>query len=296
MTHKDGFAKNAYRKALNASAKILGVRCAKQLDAKIRFGRKLNLRNPITLADKVSWLELNTDQSLPSQLTDKYAVRTFVEQRGFEDIIVPLCGGPWINAEEIDFETLPQSFVIKATHGCGMNLVVEDKEVLDIPTARKKLNKWLHEDYPRACIEPHYQKIPRRLYAEEMLDSAESIIDYKFHCFDGEPQFVLVCSERTEGLKLSLFDPNWKPLMQYLQNTPIPDSLPAAPDMLKQMLEVARGLAQGFPFVRVDLYAIRNKVYFGEMTFSPAAGVFDYYTDEFIKEWGTKLDLGEYVH
>lgn len=293
MTHQDGLTKTLYRRMLNASAKVLGVRHTKQLDARIRFGRKLNLRNPVTLADKVSWLELNTDQSVPARLTDKYGVRAFVSQRGLEDILVPLCGGPWSNAEEIDFEALPQSFVIKATHGCGMNLLVEDKASLDIPAARKKLDQWLHEDYPRACIEPHYRQVPRRLYAEMMLEAAEDIIDYKFHCFDGEPQFILVCSERTDGLKLSLFDTEWNPLTEYLQNTPIPNPLPAVPNQLTQMLDVARKLAHDFPFVRVDLYAIKNKIYFGEMTFSPAAGVFDYYNDEFIEKWGRKLVIQE---
>ncbi|WP_242358308.1 ATP-grasp fold amidoligase family protein [Bifidobacterium pseudolongum] len=294
MSNKNGLFKNAYRGILNISAKAIGVKRTKELDARIRFGRRLDLDHPTTLADKVSWVELNTDQSIATRLTDKYGVRDFVAQRGLGDILVPLCGGPWNNASEIDFDELPDSFVIKATHGCGMNLLVDDKSGLDIPATRKKMNKWLSEDYPRACIEPHYQNVPRRLYAEEMLKYSNNIVDYKFHCIDGDPKFVLVCSNREESINLSLFDVRWNPLTEHLQNTRITNPLPKSPAALPQMVAAARRLSQGFPFVRVDLYASENKVFFGEMTFSPAAGVFNHFDDAFIRKWGKELDLGKY--
>lgn len=291
--HKKSIAKTSYRNLLKLSTRVIGVKNTKELDAKVRFKRNLNLDNPVTLADKVSWLELNTDQTIPSQLTDKYAVRDFVRERGLEDILVPLCGGPWESADEVDFDALPESFVLKATHGCEMNLIVTDKSQLDIDEARKTMAQWLKEDYPRACIEPHYQNIQPRLYAEELLHDEQGIKDYKIHCINGEPAFILCCSDREYGLRLSLFDLDWNPLTEHLQRMPIASPLPSRPPLLKEMIEISKTLSAGFPFVRVDLYNVGSSIYFGEMTFSPAAGVFEYYDDEFNVEWGKRLDISK---
>lgn len=292
--HSNGLAKTTYRTILQASAQVFGVPFTKQWDARLRFGRKLDLKHPTTLADKVSWIELHTDQTLESKLTDKYAVRAYIAEQGLEDILVPQVGGPWTNANQIDFDSLPCSFVIKATHGCGMNLIVEDKKQLDIPATRKLLNRWLHEDYPRACLETHYQSIPHRLYAEGKLNEAgsSSLTDYKIHCINGEPAFILRCADRTDhGVRLDLFDVNWNSLSSHLRHTHIFSDTPPCPPQLEQMLKISAQLAKRFPMVRVDLYEVNNHIYFSELTFTPAAGIFDHFDDSFIREWGSKLIL-----
>lgn len=288
---KKDIAKKAYRSFLNASTRVFGVPFTKKMDSRLRFQRKLSLDNPQTLADKVAWMELHTDQTVPARLTDKYEVRSFVRERGLENLLIPCCGGPWTDVREIDFNSLPESFVIKATHGCGMNLLVDDKASLNLDEARRTLNRWLHEDYPRSCIEPHYQLIEHRLYAEDMLHDAAGIVDYKFYCFYGEPKFILRVADRDTEEHLNLFDYHWKSLSEHIQNKPVISPTPEPPSQLAEMLNVSRRLSQGFDFVRVDLYDIHGSIFFGEMTFSPSASVFPNFDDEFVAQWGKELHL-----
>lgn len=287
-----GFARDFYRLALNASSAILGIETTKKLDSRFRFGRKLDLGNPKTLSDKICWIELNTDQTLAARCTDKYAVRSYVEEKGLGGILIPLVGGPWTNVSDIDIDSLPDQFVLKATHGCEMNYICRDKSKLDRNDLLNKVSQWLKEDYPRACIEPHYKLVPHRIYAEAFVGGMDDTVDYKFHCINGEPRFCLTCSERESagGLKLNLFDLEWQP-MEGLQGPMKNDKEVARPALLDGMLAVARTLAEGFDFVRVDLYEHEGRVYFGEMTFSPASGVLEYFTDDFVERWGDELHM-----
>lgn len=286
---KGGVARNIYRCLLNVEAKVLGVKRAKELDSKVRFGRKLDLTTPKTLADKICWIELNTDQTLAARCTDKWAVREYVSEKGLEGLLVPAYG-PWKRAEDIEVETLPHAFALKATHGCEMNYLVPDRDALDVDDMLAHARKWLAEDYPRACVEPHYKLIPHRLYAEDFIGGMDEIVDYKFHCVNGEPRFVLTCSERDKELKLNLYDLDWNPI-KGLKGPMKNNKQVAKPQLLDEMLEVARKLSSDFDFVRVDLYETDSKIMFGELTFSPACGVMDYYTDDFIGKWGEVLQI-----
>lgn len=285
-----GLARDLYRHALNASSAILGVETTKKLDSRIRFGRKLDLENPKTLSDKICWIELNTDQTLAARCTDKYAVRSYVEEKGLGDILIPLVGGPWINASDIDIDSLPERFVLKATHGCEMNYICKDKSRLDRNDLLNKAGQWLKEDYPRACIEPHYKLVPHRLYSEEFVGGLGDVVDYKFHCINGEPAFVLTCSNREDSLKLNLYDLDWNPISG-LQGAMRNERKIERPKNLKEMLEVAKTLSSDFDFVRVDLYEADEKIFFGELTFSPACGVLEYFTDSFVAKWGEVLHV-----
>lgn len=285
-----GLARDLYRHALNASSAILGVETTKKLDSRIRFGRKLDLENPKTLSDKICWIELNTDQTLAARCTDKYAVRSYVEEKGLGDILIPLVGGPWINASDIDIDSLPERFVLKATHGCEMNYICKDKSRLDRNDLLNKAGQWLKEDYPRACIEPHYKLVPHRLYSEEFVGVLGDVVDYKFHCINGEPAFVLTCSNREDSLKLNLYDLDWNPISG-LQGAMRNERKIERPKNHKEMLEVAKTLSSDFDFVRVDLYEADEKIFFGELTFSPACGVLEYFTDSFVAKWGEVLHV-----
>ena len=288
---KEGIAKVGYRKLLNAVATVAGPAAAKRLEARYRFGRKLNLKNPKTLADKVSWIELNTENPLATTCTDKYAVREYIAQRGLGDILIPLCGGPWTEAGDIDIDALPDAFVMKAAHGCGMNYICKDKLKLNKADFMACAEKWLKEDYPRACVEPHYKKIPHRLYAEKFIGGFDSgVVDYKFHCFNGTPQFILACSNREVSVKKNLYDLEWNPISGIKGHEKNDHELPC-PELLGEMIAVSRVLAKDFEFVRVDLYSCEGKVLFGELTFSPAAGVFPNFTDDFVSHWGGTLQV-----
>lgn len=288
---KAGIAKSGYRRLLNAFASIAGPSAAKRFDARFRFGRKLDLKNPKTLADKVSWIELNTENPLAVTCTDKYAVREYVAQKGLGDALIPLCGGPWSTLDKINIDELPEAFVMKATHGCEMNYICKDKSKLDEVDFMACAKKWLKEDYPRACVEPHYKKIPHRLYVEEYIGSFDGgVVDYKFHCFNGKPCFVLACSDRGRSVKKNLYDLDWNPIPGIVGHEKNEHELPR-PKLLGEMINVSCVLAEDFEFVRVDLYEYNGKVLFGELTFSPASGVFPNFSDEFIEKWGEMLRL-----
>lgn len=285
-----GFGRDLYRGLLSGLALCAGTKRAKLLDASIRFGRRLNLDDPQTLADKISWLELNGDRETMARLTDKFEVRGYVEEKGLGDILIPLSGGPWEDISDIDVDALPSQFVLKATHGCEMNYICRDKAALDVADMVAHARKWLASDYPRACVEPHYKLIPHRIYAEQYVGGMDDVVDYKLHCLNGVPSFILTCSNRERSLKLNLYDVDWNAIDGLQGSMKNPGDI-ERPSMLSKMVDVSRALSSDFEFVRVDLYEKDGQVYFGELTFSPAVGVLPYYTDEFIAQWGEILHV-----
>ena len=291
--------KKIYAGWLWVLVKLFGIDCAKNFDSQLRFKRKLNLKHPQTLADKVSFLVLHRCMVLMSKCADKWVVREYIADKGLSDILIPTVGGPWKSVEEIDFDALPEQFILKATHACKMNYLVPDKRKLDVEHCKQILQKWLNVTYGTYSLEPHYKNIPHQIYAEELLNTPNGLIDYKIHCLNGVPQFILVCSDRKSGtgrmqVTLDLFDTQWKSLNRFVQGSGLEirgqGKIPR-PQTLDKMLEITRKLSVDFPFVRVDLYEVNGRIYFGELTFSPACGVFPYFTDEFITEMGEKLRI-----
>ena len=291
--------KKTYAFFLSLLISIFGIDFAKQFDAYLRFKRKLNLKNPQTLADKVTYLFLHKQTHLMSKCTDKWEVRKYITQKGLSDILIPTVGGPWNKVKEIDFDKLPNKFILKATHGCKMNYIVEDKSKLDLVNCKKTLQSWLNTTYGTYSLETHYKKISHRIYAEQLLETQKGLMDYKIHCLNGVPQFILVCSDRNSlgksmQVTLDLFNTDWQSSNNFLQ----PSGLEVVgqnkinkPEKLQQMLSIATILSKDFSFVRVDLYEEKEKIYFGELTFSPACGVFPYFKDEFINDMGKRLNI-----
>lgn len=291
--------KKIYSSLLKRITTIIGIDAAKKFDTKLRFHKSLNLKNPTTLSDKVSYIELHEQSPLASMCTDKFEVRKYVADKGLVDILVPLVGGPWKSIDEIDFAKLPNSFALKATHGCKMNYLVSDKSKLDMEHCKKEMQRWLATTYGTYSMEPHYASIPHRIYAEKLLNEAEELVDYKFHCLNGLPYFVLVCSNRKANgddamqVTLDLFSTEWTHIDEI-----IPSGLEVAgngllskPSTFEEMKYVAEQLSADFKFVRVDLYELNGKVCFGEMTFSPACCVFPYFTEKFDRAMGKILKL-----
>ena len=291
--------KMLYAKILGIISIIAGVDVAKKLDAQLRFHKKLNMKNPTTLSDKVTYIELHEQSPLASSCTDKYAVRDYVDKKGLGDTLVPLVGGPWSSTEEVDFVTLPDSFAIKATHGCKMNYLVPNKVAMDVEKCRQEMNRWLETTYGGYSMEPHYLTIPHRIYAEQYLENANQLVDYKIHCLNGKPEFILVCSNREANgdaamkVTLDLFDLEWKHIPELITSGAevAGDGSIPKPKGLNKMIEMARILSEDFKFVRVDLYELKGKIYFGELTFSPGCCVLPYFTNKFDLEMGKKLQI-----
>lgn len=264
---------------------IINIETLKTWHAGYYLKRDIDLKCPKKLNEKILYLSYHTDTTQWSQLADKYEVRQYVKQKGLEEILVPNYG-VYRSFEEIDFERLPEKFVLKATHGCDMNYICTDKSRMNLKEVRKKVNFWLHHNLAYMALEPHYARITPRVLCEKYLENSGDIIDYKFFCCDGQARFVEVCSERAKGPYLDIFTLDWKPWKNVIVGAKNNPNGLQKPQQFERMIEIANKLAEGFPFVRVDLYEIENHIYFGEMTFTPATGVLFHFSDEFLLEQG----------
>ena len=284
----------------------LNPRCPKtmvQIRYLLRQKRLANLRNPRNLNEKILWMALNTDTKEWSRLADKYEVRDYVCECGLEEILVQQYG-LWYNMSEVDFDKLPNAFVLKPTHGSGDVVVVKDKTKADLEGIRAKIQKELDEYICTSAAELHYTRIPHRVIAEELLINdpvsqkySSTLIDYKIWVFNGKAHYVWVCMNRfvrnKDGAEVMTYDRDWNAHPEYCRVTPdfsLADPIPK-PAGYDHMLEVAERLAKPFPVVRVDLYNLNGKIYFGEMTFTSYGAIMDFYTQEFLDLAGSKIDL-----
>lgn len=259
---------------------------------RIRFGKKLDFNNPKTFNEKILWLERNYQHPLIVQCSDKYRLHEYVRSLNLE-YIMPKIYGAWEDASEINWDELPDQFVVKCNHGAKWNLICTDKETFDCVHAVEMLNKWKTMDYGLREFEVHYSYIKPIIFAEEYIEAAKGKImpeDYKIYCFNGEPKLVLVCLEREQELELEWYDLNWnvmdigaKPSKKKAQR----------PECLQEMVKYARELSKPFPFVRVDFYDRHGKPVLGELTFSPMYGMAKYYSDEGNEQLGNLLKLPE---
>ena len=263
----------------------------------ISGGRTLNLENPQTFTEKLNWLKLNDRNPMKVLLADKFLAPRYADHITQGKIKTAKLLGRWENSHDIDFGALPQKFVLKCNHGSSMNIIVEDKTELDILDTTKKLNEWLRTNYTEFgnCGEWNYSYIKPCVIAEEfMTDGHESLVDYKFHCFNGEPKIIQIIGDRNfETLKHKeiFFDTNWNILDIRKTDSEFLAEKIEKPSKLLKMLEFARKLSKDFIYVRMDFFYINNEVYFGEYTFSPGAGWFDFENPETDVELGKLLTL-----
>lgn len=239
--------------------------------------RWLHLNPPRTFEEKLLWLKLRDYNSNPlvARCADKYCVRDYVQEKGCAAMLNTLLGA-YDTVEEIPWDALPERFVLKWNFGCGMNLIVHDKSKLDIAQATEKLRRWGKSKYWLPFAEMQYKDTPKKLLCEAFLEDnaqGKSLTDYKVYCFHGEPLVTAVFSERGTALKVDFFDQQWRAL----PNTtiyPSPEEPVKRPACLEEMLETARKLSAPFPFVRCDFYVVDGQPVFGEMTFTPAGGLY----------------------
>jgi len=278
---------------LKALARALPARYYCSLQFAWHQGRWPNLRKPTTLNEKIQWLKLHYRDPLMSTCADKYRVRGFVQRTVGEQYAVPL-GGSWTSADEIDFESLPKRFVLKANHGSGWNIVCPNSSELDVQDARARCRDWLDSSFAEIGCEWAYQGIEPRIVAEAFLSGSDGQPpwDYKFFCFRGTPRFIQVDYDRFAAHTRSLYTPDWQMLpcgLEYARH----EEPTERPDSLAEMLQVASALSRAFPFVRVDLYECDGGVFFGEMTFYPGKGIEVFDPVEYDSMFGEHLDIDQ---
>ena len=244
-------------------------------DFQRRTGKPLNFANLKTYTEKMQWLKLYDATPLKSRLADKFLVRSWVTEKIGAQYLIPLLG-VWDSFDDIDFNALPEQFVLKCNHGSMMNVVVRDKHSFNKQLARERINAWLAQDYALLSLELHYTRINRKIIAEKFMQDGDApdLTDYKFLCFNGKPVVIYCTADRSTNLKMNYFDMNWQPMD--IERTDHPRSehpeLIPKPKNFELMKELAAKLAEGFAHVRVDFYEIGGRIYFGEMTFTPDAG------------------------
>lgn len=243
------------------------------------MGKELNLEDPKTMNEKLQWLKLNNRQPKYTVMADKYRVRKYIAEKLGEEYLIPLLG-VWDDPDDIDFDALPDQFVLKCNHNSGKGMCIcKDKSKLNIEKVKKGLRKGLKEDYYLTGREWVYKDIPRRIIAEKFMCDAPGVdefTDYKFYCFNGYVDCVLVCYDRSTGQpKFYFFDKDWQLKRYNKRGMAAPEgfTLPK-PENIDKMFEIAHILSEdvGAPFLRVDLYNSNGQIYFGELTFFPDSG------------------------
>ena len=257
-------------------------------------GKFLDLQNPTTFNEKIQWLKLYDDQKIKTELSDKYRVRKYVKKLIGGKYLVPLLG-VWERADDIDFSSLPNEFVIKCNHGSGMNIIVDDKEKIDVEIVRRILNEWMQIDYSTKNFERNYKDIHRMITAEQMLktDDGEDLRDYKLHVFNGKVKLIQVDIDRQHFHRRNLYTTDWSYLPYSILYPTAPDVFIDRPECLEKLIALSEKLSDGFKYVRSDFYICQQKIYFGELTFYHGSGCEPFNPEEFGKEMGDWIDLSE---
>ena len=267
------------------------------------LGKYPNLKHPKDLNEKIQYMKLHADMDKWARLADKYAVREYVKECGLEEIL-PEIYGKYDSVESLlaDWDKFPSQFVLKSNNGCGTVIIVKERDSFDKIDLTNKLEKWLNNDERYGCgtMEYHYSKIIPCLFVEQYLCDenqfhySSSVIDYKIWCFNGNPYNVFVVIDRDLDKdthpKFDLFDLNWNRINHHIATYGGNSQLPK-PENLEEMLKVAASLSQGHPQIRVDLYNIGGKIYFGELTLTSQGGYMNYFTPEYILEMGNLVKL-----
>lgn len=257
-----------------------------------RMGKWPNIEHPQTFSEKLQWMKLHDRNPLYTKLVDKYEVKPLVAEKIGKEYIIPTIG-VWDSANEIDFDSLPNQFVLKCTHDSGGLVICKNKSKLNKDAARRKLTACLKHSFYWGMREWPYKDVKPRVIAEQyMEDETGELRDYKFFCFDGEVKALFIASDRTKDVetKFDFFDENYNHL-PFTNGHPNADVPPLKPVCFEEMKRLASVLSKGIPQVRVDFYEIRGKVYFGEMTFFHWSGMTPFVPEEWDYKFGSWIRL-----
>ncbi|MCL2066580.1 MAG: hypothetical protein FWG99_03845 [Treponema sp.] len=257
-------------------------------------GERLDLKNPLTYNEKIQWLKLYDTTPLKTRLSDKYLVREWIKQKIGEKYLVPILG-VWDNFNQINFDLLPDQFVLKANHGCGWIIIVRDKTKFNREEAKIKFDKWLNINFAYYFgLELQYRDIEPKIIAEQYLeDESGGLSDYKYYCFEGKPYSVEYFIDRFErgGYKAIMYDLDWNQTDWTVDAHHEAGNSIAKPDNLQEMNSIAEILCAGFHHVRVDFYLVKDRIYFGEMTFTSANGLEHFEPEEWNRKLGDMIKL-----
>lgn len=289
--------RNFYR-CIIAVISTFSVKMASKLYYFTKIHKGLNLKNPRTFNEKLMYLKINEyqDNELITKCADKYKVREYVNEAGCPELLNELID-VYDNVDEIDFSKLPNQFVLKCNHAAGYNIICRDKKTINEQKIKKQLKKWIKTDYWKFVAEVQYKNIEKKIVCEKFLDSGNgrAIEDYKIYCFNGKPEFCMVCIGRELGKpKYYFVDKDWKIMKINNLGIKTPDNYYIEkPKCIDKMYMYAEKLSKPFKFVRVDFYNYNGKPIFGELTFTPAACVDNNYTKEGQILLGNMLNLEE---
>lgn len=265
----------------------------------LEMGRELNLNNPILYSEKLQWLKIHNRKSEYSIMVDKIKVKKYVASLIGEEYVIPTLG-VYDSFDDIDFSELPAKFVLKCNHDSGNVIVCKDKNTIDKNNARKVLNEALNTDFYLRGREWPYKNVDRKIMVEYFLSAPDEpfynhlgMTDFKFSCFNGKVNDVMVCLERESGdTKFYFFDKDWNLLRYNIRGKNAPEGFTIPkPENFDRMIEIAEILSQNIPYLRVDLYNLEGKIYFGEMTFYPDSGFDPNLLPETEKLYGNLIDL-----
>ncbi len=247
-----------------------------------RFGKKIDWENPVTYNEKINCDKLYVRDKIRTTLADKYLVRDWIREQIGEKYLNELYG-VWDDADEIDFEHLPKSFVLKVNNGSGRNIIVTDKSKIEEGHIKEQLREWMNNNFAYASLELQYKDIVPKIICEAYLEGvAESVYDYNIYCFHGEPEYIwcIKGSHRPE-CKASFYDKNWN-MMPFSYGYPRDNDMAPRPEKLEEMLSLSRVLSKNFKHVRVDWYNLPDgRVLFGEMTFTTWSGMQKFEPEEY---------------
>lgn len=258
------------------------------------IGKKLNLKNPQTFNEKLQWLKLYDRKPIYTTMVDKYEAKKYVANILGEQYIIPTLG-VWEKFEDIDFDKLPNQFVLKCTHDSGGLVICRDKSKFDIEAARKKISRSLKRNYFWQGREWPYKDVKPRIIAEKYMEDAQSgdLKDYKFFCFNGRPKMLFIATERNkpdEETKFDFYDINYQHL-DFTNGHPNAVKRPQKPVKFDEMITLAAKLSQNTPLLRVDFYEIGGEIYFGELTFSHWSGFVPFNPEKWDKIIGNWIDI-----
>lgn len=260
----------------------------------LRVGYPLDLKKPTTFNQKLQWLKLNDCNPTYSSMVDKAEAKQYVSKIIGSDYIVPTIA-IYNKVEDINWKELPDQFVIKCTHDSGGIVICKDKTNFDIENAKKKLEKYYKRNYYLWAREFPYKNVKPKILIENFISEFgdEDVKDYKIHCFNGQPQIILVCSERFSetGLKEDFYDTSWNHLNIRRRKHGNSEKTIEKPVVLEKVLELSRQLSKGVPFLRTDFYIIGNQIFFGELTFFPASGMEPFIPEEWDYRLGEMLAI-----
>jgi len=272
---KENKLKRAFAVPFRGIIKHISPTLFVKLQYKYITHHKLNLKNPTRYTEKLQYLRLFTypKDPLVIKCASRDGVREYLKDLGYENLLIPVYG-IFDSFDEIDFDKLPNQFVMKCTHACAFNKIVLDKKTLDLEATRKQFNKWLKTNYGKKTLELHYSPIKPRIIIEKYIGELDALpVEYKIHVFNGVAKSMYVVTGRGVDIRYNNYYIDWTPFDgSQFNGWKKTDYVLKKPDNWDEMVKIAEQLAKPFPFVRVDLYNINGKIYFSEMTFTPAKG------------------------